>query len=373
SVSVRVRPLNRQEQSDGFAWRIEKNSMQQVDPATREPEKARDQKYALDHIFGPKQSTRAIYEETTQSLIRKLVNGFNSTVFAYGQTSSGKTHTMRGTADEPGIIAMAVQEVFGLIESLQDREFLLRVSYMELYNEDINDLLAPENLKLPIHESKENGVYVAGLREDIVVSPEQVLELLREGEANRHIGATKMNEGSSRSHTVFRMVIESRLLKDGMMTEDVPADPAAEAGAILVSTLTLVDLAGSERVAKTGAEGIRMKEGTAINKSLLTLGNVINKLSEGVAAQGGHIPYRDSKLTRILQPSLGGNAKTAIICNITPASCHVEESHSTLRFACRAKRVMNNAVVNEVLSDAAVLKRQASEIAELRRALAASG
>eukprot|EP00882_Tetradesmus_deserticola_P021336 GHRQ01023102.1.p1 GENE.GHRQ01023102.1~~GHRQ01023102.1.p1 ORF type:complete len:309 (+),score=77.59 GHRQ01023102.1:245-1171(+) len=256
--------------------------MQQVDPATREPEKARDQKYALDHIFGPKQSTRAIYEETTQGLIKKLVNGFNSTVFAYGQTSSGKTHTMRGTADEPGIIPMAVQEVFGLIESLQDREFLLRVSYMEvrcsdsaavvracnlearamqqkrhssfgrggtssscscsmtnsafqgtqpcrlladfraptavasfsflcvcllqLYNEDINDLLAPENLKLPIHESKENGVYVAGLREDIVVSPEQVLELLREGEANRHIGATKMNEGSSRSHTVFRMV-----------------------------------------------------------------------------------------------------------------------------------------------------------------------
>lgn len=216
------------------------------------------------------------------------------------------------------------------------------------------------------------------------------------------------------------------------------AAAAAEAGAILVSTLTLVDLAGSERVAKTGAEGIRMKEGTAINKSLLTLGNVINKLSEGAAAggaclsllpswwwskqaagpspalllllvpaphachvdlycwphpspttrthttrqhhavssracAGGHIPYRDSKLTRILQPSLGGNAKTAIICNLTPAACHVEESHSTLRFACRAKRVVNNAVVNEVLSDAAVLKRQAREIEELRQALAASG
>jgi centromeric protein E len=132
SVSVRVRPLNKQEQSNGFAWRIENNSMQQLDPATREPEKTRDQKYTLDHIFGPKQSTRAIYEETTQGLIRKLVNGFNSTVFAYGQTSSGKTHTMRGTADEPGIIPMAVQEVFGLIESLQDREFLLRVSYMEV-------------------------------------------------------------------------------------------------------------------------------------------------------------------------------------------------------------------------------------------------
>eukprot|EP00878_Enallax_costatus_P020112 GHUV01021244.1.p1 GENE.GHUV01021244.1~~GHUV01021244.1.p1 ORF type:complete len:553 (+),score=211.39 GHUV01021244.1:1407-3065(+) len=276
---------------------------------------------------------------------------------------------MRGTPDQPGIIPMAVQEVFTIIEALQDREFLLRVSYMELYNEDINDLLAPENIKLPIHESKENGVYVAGLREDIVISPEQVLELIQQGEANRHIGATKMNEGSSRSHTVFRMVIESRAIDSAV--EEPSANP--DAGAILVSTLTLVDLAGSERVAKTGAEGIRMKEGTAINKSLLTLGNVINKLSDGAAVAGGHIPYRDSKLTRILQPSLGGNAKTAIICNMTPAAYHVEESHSTLRFACRAKRVVNNAVVNEVLSDAAVLKRQANEIAELRKALASAG
>ena len=179
-------------------------------------------------------------------------------------------------------------------------------------------------------------------------------------------------------------------------------DPeSADGGAVWVSTLTLVDLAGSERIAKTGAEGLRMKEGASINKSLLTLGTVINKLSEGAQAQGfcsvaaslykvlkmrinkwshkncgrpgGHIPYRDSKLTRILQPSLGGNAKTAIICNITPAAVHQEESHSTLRFACRAKRVVNNAMVNEVLSDAAVLKRQAKEIEELRKVLAANG
>ncbi|KAI8477274.1 MAG: P-loop containing nucleoside triphosphate hydrolase protein [Monoraphidium minutum] len=373
SVSVRVRPLNKQEQNEGFTWRIENNSMFQIDAATREPDRARDAKYALDHVFGPGTTTSDIYAATTQHLITKLVSGFNSTVFAYGQTSSGKTYTMRGGAREPGIIPLAVREVFALIEHTTDREFLLRVSYMELYNEEVNDLLAPENMRLPIHESKEAGVYVAGLREDIVTSPEQargVLQLLEDGEANRHVGSTRMNEGSSRSHTVFRMVIESRSRGVGDL-DALPPDDAA--GAILVSTLTLVDLAGSERVAKTGAEGIRMKEGTAINKSLLTLGTVINKLSEGAQLSGAHIPYRDSKLTRILQPSLGGNAKTAIICNVTPAGCHTEESHSTLRFACRAKRVVNNAVVNEVVSDAAVLKRQAKEIEELKQRLADSG
>lgn len=232
---------------------------------------------------------------------------------------------------------------------------------MQIYNEDINDLLAPQNTKLQVHEHPQSGVHVSGLREDIVSSPEQVLQLLEEGESHRHVGETKMNKSSSRSHTIFRMVIESR--------STAPVD--CDVGAVRVSTLTLVDLAGSERIAKTRAEGQRAKEGAAINKSLLTLGTVINKLSEG--ANGRHIPYRDSKLTRILQPSLGGNAKTAIICAITPAVPHIEESHSTLRFACRAKRVVNNATVNEVLSDDAVLKRQAKEIEILRKALQSSG
>eukprot|EP00891_Asterochloris_glomerata_P009575 jgi/Astpho2/9575/e_gw1.00146.42.1_t len=306
-----------------------------------------------------------VYSATTQPLIQKVVGGFNSTVFAYGQTSSGKTHTMRGTEQEPGIIPLAVREIFDHIGSMQDREFLLRVSYMEIYNEEVHDLLSSEQTKLQIHENKDSGIYVAGLREDIVTSAEHVLQLLGEGEKMRHFGETKMNKTSSRSHTIFRMVVESR-------SRDQTAE-SDDGGAVWVSTLTLVDLAGSERISKTGAEGLRMKEGASINKSLLTLGTVINKLSEGTQATGGHIPYRDSKLTRILQPSLGGNAKTAIICNITPAAVHVDESHSTLRFACRAKRVVNNAVVNEVLSDAAVLKRQAHEIEELRKMLAGSG
>ncbi|MEW5312719.1 MAG: hypothetical protein WDW38_004332 [Sanguina aurantia] len=363
SVSVRLRPLNRQEAQEGFAWRVDGKTVYQIDPNTREADKTRDTRYTLDHVFMPEWTTRQIYDAAAQGLIQKVINGINTTVFAYGQTSSGKTFTMRGTPNDPGLISLAVTEAFQLLHACQDREFLIRVSYMELYNEEVNDLLAPENVKLPVHESKENGVYICGLREDIVTTPEQVLSLLDEGESHRHIGSTKMNETSSRSHTVFRMVVESR-------QRNTEGD---EAGAILVSTLTLVDLAGSERVAKTGAEGLRMKEGTAINKSLLTLGTVINKLAEGTQAAGGHIPYRDSKLTRILQPSLGGNAKTAIIAAMTPAACHVEESHSTLRFASRAKRVVNNAVVNEVLSDAAVLHRQAKEIEELKKRLAGSG
>ncbi|KAK2080136.1 hypothetical protein QBZ16_002532 [Prototheca wickerhamii] len=195
------------------------------------------------------------------------------------------------------------------------------------------------------------------------------MPLLEEGERHRHVGETKMNKNSSRSHTIFRMVVESRSTAGGGEVEDSPDD----FGAIRVSSLTLVDLAGSERIAKTGAEGQRAREGAAINKSLLTLGTVINRLSEAGASGSGHVPYRDSKLTRILQPALGGNARTAIICAVTPAAPHVEETHSTLRFACRAKRVVNNATVNEVLSDAAVLKRQAREIEELRGILQREG
>lgn len=387
---------------------MEGNSLLPVDPATEG--RVSDQSYALDQVFDGRQSTEEVYAATTAPIIRQVVQGFNGTVFAYGQTSSGKTHTMRGSAARPGLVSLAVREVFDLIAATPGREFLLRVSYMEIYNEDINDLLAPENCRLPVHESREAGVHVAGLREDIVSSPDQVLELLDQGERHRHVGETRMNKASSRSHTIFRMVVESRGLDgaeggergagagagagggtgagtgisagtgDGTGAGDAPEGdgpaPAVAAGgddygAIRVSSLTLVDLAGSERVAKTGAEGARAKEGAAINKSLLTLGTVINKLSE--AGAGAHVPYRDSKLTRILQPALGGNARTAIICALTPAAAHAEESHSTLRFACRAKRVVNNASVNEVLSDAAVLKRQAREIAELRNMLAGSG
>ncbi|XP_076889484.1 kinesin-like protein KIN-7N [Bidens hawaiensis] len=272
---------------------------------------------------------------------------------------------MNGSHNDPGIIHRAVEDIFSKTNTSTDREFLIRVSYMEIYNEEINDLFAVENQKLQIHESLERGIYVAGLREEIVNSADQVLKLIQMGETNRHFGETNMNARSSRSHTIFRMVIESKG-KDSGSNEYSTLDDA-----IRVSVLNLVDLAGSERIAKTGAGGVRLKEGKHINKSLMILGNVINKLSDG-AKQRGHIPYRDSKLTRILQPALGGNAKTSIICTVAPEEVHIEETKGTLQFASRAKRITNCVQVNEILTDAALLKRQKLEIEELRLKLEGS-
>ncbi|KAL7596206.1 hypothetical protein Lser_V15G31095 [Lactuca serriola] len=365
-VAVRVRPpvksdedSNSSSNSNCSHWKVDDNriSLHRSLSGTPLPPAL---SYAFDHVFDQNCSNSSVYDLLTKDIIHAVVDGFNGTAFAYGQTSSGKTFTMNGSENDPGIIHRAVKDIFAKIDMSTDREFLIRVSYMEIYNEEINDLFAVENQKLQIHESLERGIFVAGLREEIVNSAEQVLKLIEMGEVNRHFGETNMNVRSSRSHTIFRMVIESKG-KDSTNLDD----------AIRVSVLNLVDLAGSERIAKTGAGGVRLKEGKHINKSLMILGNVINKLSEG-AKQRGHIPYRDSKLTRILQPALGGNAKTSIICTVAPEEVHVEETKGTLQFASRAKRITNCVQVNEILTDAALLKRQKMEIEELRMKLEGS-
>ncbi|KAJ6335308.1 hypothetical protein OIU78_012024 [Salix suchowensis] len=357
-VAVRVRPavtVSEDTTVNGTYWKVEENRIS-LHKSNGTPIPGIS--YAFDHVFDESCTNSRVYELLTKDLIHAAVEGFNGTVFAYGQTSSGKTFTMNGAQNDRGIIDRAVKDVFNKIHKIYDREFLIRVSYMEIYNEEINDLFAEENQKLPIHESLERGVFVSGLKEEIVSDAEQVLKLIQGGEVIRHFGETSMNARSSRSHTIFRMVIESKG-KDAN-SSDYSSD------AIRVSVLNLVDLAGSERITKTGAGGVRLKEGNYINKSLMVLGNVINKLSDE-AKQRGHIPYRDSKLTRILQPSLGGNAKTSIICTL-----HVEETKGTLLFASRAKRITNCAQVNEILSDAALLKRQKLEIEELRKKLKGS-
>ncbi|KAF8657730.1 hypothetical protein HU200_059889 [Digitaria exilis] len=352
-VAVRSRPLS-PEDARSSPWRISGNAIaHSAQSSTR---------FEFDTIFGAECRTAEVYEARTKRIVDSVVRGFNGTVFAYGQTNSGKTYTMRGSVSEPGIIPLAVHDIFQRIEEHMDREFLVRMSYMEIYNEDINDLLVPEHRKLQIHESIEKGIFVAGLREEIVTCADQVMSFMSFGESHRHIGETNMNLYSSRSHTIFRMVIESREKGDYNEADD-------SCDAVRVSVLNLVDLAGSERAAKTGAEGVRLKEGSHINKSLMTLGTVIKKLSEGIDGQGGHVPYRDSKLTRILQPALGGNSNTAIICNITLAQVHADETKSSLQFASRALRVTNCACVNEILTDAALLKRQRKEIEELRAKL----
>ncbi|KAJ3035299.1 hypothetical protein HDV00_004075 [Rhizophlyctis rosea] len=270
---------------------------------------------------------------------------------------------MLGTPEEYGIIPLAIADIFKRIMKSPDVEFLLRISYLEIYNEVIRDLLKPGNDNLKIHESTTRGIYVGDLTEHIVMSLADVEQAMMVGEGNRHVGETNMNEKSSRSHTILRMVIESR-----EKSMDKPNDSRVSySGVVRVSTLNLVDLAGSERVGHTGAEGIRLKEGGHINKSLLTLGTVISKLSDG--GDRVHIPYRDSKLTRILQPSLGGNARTAIICTITPASSHVDETVSTLKFASRAKTITNRPEVNEILTDEALIKQYRKEINNLKRQL----
>ncbi|KAG5612939.1 hypothetical protein H5410_024220 [Solanum commersonii] len=356
SVAVRVRPARSNEENfNGTFWKVEDNRIS-LHKSLGTP--ISGVSYTFDHVFDQDCSNARVYDLLTKDVIHAALEGFNGTAFAYGQTSSGKTFTMNGTQNDAGIIQRAVNEIFQKIEMTTNREFLIRVSYMEIYNEDINDLFAVENQKLQIHESLDRGVFVAGLREEIVNDAEQVLELIQRGEVNRHFGETNMNVRSSRSHTIFRMVIESK----GKHNPDE---------AVRVSVLNLVDLAGSERIAKTGAGGVRLKEGKHINKSLMILGNVINKLSEG-GKQRGHIPYRDSKLTRILQPALGGNAKTSIICTVAPEEVHIEESKGTLQFASRAKRITNCVQVNEILNDAALLKRQKREIEELRMKLQGS-
>ncbi|XP_065832390.1 centromere-associated protein E-like [Oscarella lobularis] len=261
---------------------------------------------------------------------------------------------MMGENGNEDDVLLAMQEVFDYIDQeCSGREFLLRASYIEIYNEAIKDLLNPENKKLKIHMSPQRGVYVADCTEEILLSREMALDLIQRGEHNRHFGETNVNERSSRSHTIFTLVVESRDKRDSM------------SGAVNVAKLNLVDLAGSERANQTGAQGSRLKEGGFIYESLLFLRNVIEKLCEG--DQGCYLSFRESKLTRILQTSLGGNARTGIICTVAPSS--LDETHGTLRFASRAKTIKNKPEVNQVLSDQALLKLHKKEISGLKKEL----
>ncbi|KAM3861530.1 uncharacterized protein ACN63O_014984 [Diretmus argenteus] len=360
-VCVRVRPLIEREETAAaekaqpvqLYWKAEKKSIQQIDDGN--PTKS----FGFDRVFSAEESTNQLYQDFAKPLVVSAVEGYNGTIFAYGQTSSGKTFTMMGSKHAPGVIPLAMEEVFRSIKTFPKKEFLLRVSYMEIYNETVTDLLVDSWKRKPleVREAINKNIYVADLTEELVNSPAQVLAWIQKGEKNRHYGKTKMNERSSRSHTIFRMILESRERNDLASGENADA-------AIIVSHLNLVDLAGSERASQTGAQGTRFKEGCNINRSLFTLGQVIKKLSE---SQSGFTNYRDSKLTRILQNSLGGNAKTVIICTITPVA--LDETLSTLQFASAAKNMKNDPHVTEVSDDGALLKRYRNEIVDLKRRL----
>ncbi|KAF9114007.1 hypothetical protein BGX27_000335 [Mortierella sp. AM989] len=318
--------------------------------------------YAFDHALTGSDN-EMIYNSSVKDLVQSAMEGYNGTVFAYGQTSSGKTYS--GNEAQPGITPRAVEEIFKYIRENSDREFLLRVSYLEIYNESIRDLLSPEAIDLRIHEDRKRGVYVSPLKEEIVTTPSQVIRIIERGDYQRHVSSTDFNAHSSRSHSIFQIIIESRDSSPGSGGSPTSRKPlgAKSTTAVRVSQLNLIDLAGSEKAASNEE---RRKEGAFINKSLLTLGTVISKLTE---ERGAHIPYRDSKLTRILQSSLNGNARVSVICTISPSHLNVEESHNTLKFAARVKKVVTKAQTNQVMDDKALLEKYRREISELKAQL----
>ncbi|XP_050365762.1 kinesin-like protein KIN-7F [Argentina anserina] len=351
-VSVRVRPLNDKEKAKNEVsdWKCFRNTVMYNNNTTQADRPSSPSAYSFDRVFGNNSSTKQVYEEGAKEVALSVVSGINSTIFAYGQTSSGKTYTMNG------VTQFAVTDIYDHMERQSDREFVLKFSAMEIYNEAVRDLLSSENAQLRLLDDPEKGTVVEKLSEEVLRDRNHLGELLSTCAAQRKIGETSLNETSSRSHQILRLTIEStaKQLK------------GLQSSGTLAATVNFVDLAGSERVAQALSAGARLKEGCHINKSLLTLGTVIRKLSKG---RNGHIPYRDSKLTRILQNSLGGNARTAIICTMSPARSHVEQSKNTLFFASCAKEVTTNAKVNVVRSDKALVKQLQQQLAKMENAL----
>ncbi|KAI1499669.1 P-loop containing nucleoside triphosphate hydrolase protein [Biscogniauxia marginata] len=295
--------------------------------------------FTFDRVFGMDGKQHEIFDYSIRPTVDDILNGYNGTVFAYGQTGAGKSYTMMGTSIEDeegkGITPRIIEQIFSsIMSSPATIEYTVRVSYMEIYMERIRDLLAPQNDNLPVHEEKNRGVYVKGLLEIYVSSVEEVFEVMKRGGAARAVAATNMNQESSRSHSIFVITVTQKNLETGSMKS---------------GQLFLVDLAGSEKVGKTGASGQTLEEAKKINKSLSALGMVINALTDG---KSSHVPYRDSKLTRILQESLGGNSRTTLIINCSPSSYNDAETLSTLRFGMRAKSIKNKAKVNAELSPA---------------------
>ena len=383
-VSIRIRPLNKAEIAAGErdkppAWEFDtSNGVMIAKGSAGKGDKRSD----FDHVFGPTTHNSEMYDKFAHKVVMSAMCGINGTVFTYGQTGSGKTHSIMGSDDDPGVIPRSVHAIFDAIEQSSggageyclsgDRpecdmsqigrigtEYMLRVSYLEVYNEEINDLLQDDpkqgkNLKI-LKDDKDRGAIIAGLTEELVSSRQHLLDVVERGEGNRHYASTDMNATSSRSHTLYRLVLESKppeeivsaeqaaMLQEFADAEGAPA-PKKTGGMTSLSGasgdgddtpyrrsyLNLVDLAGAERQKKTGAAGDRLKEGTNINQSLVTLGLVIAKLGEAAQARekaGGKrtgapafIPYRDSKLTRILKQSLGGNSKTSILCTMSAAT-----------------------------------------------------
>ncbi|XP_025205598.1 kinesin-related protein 4-like isoform X2 [Melanaphis sacchari] len=353
-VAIKVRPLNYKEQlDDRVYWKIESDSVIHIDQITK---KKNGEQFFFDRVFCDKSTNYDVFDEIVRPIIDRGVQGFNGTVFAYGQTGSGKTFTMSGDQSNPGIIPLAINYMFNAMNNSTSREYLLRACYLEIYNEKVIDLLEKKSNKSQTKkiEIQKDGLHITPLKAVVCQNSQMVIDLMRIGEKNRSIGETDMNERSSRSHTIFRIILESRNIDDDCD------------GAYQQSVINLVDLAGSERSSQTQSSMERFKEGCKINSSLTTLGLVIQQLSE-CPDSSQHVNFRDSKLTRILQTSLGGNSLTAIICTVTLAV--EDQTSNTLSFASRAKKIKNTAKVNENVTDETLLKRYRVQLYKLNKEL----
>ena len=339
NVICRFRPMNELEKTNG-------NEQVAVftSPTSLQFNSVREKnhyRFNFDRIFPPTSTQESIYNFGVKGIINSVLDGYNGTVLAYGQTGSGKTFTMQGDMSNPlnhGIIPRMIDHVFEFIHSQEGSEFMIKVSMIEIYQEKIRDLLDLTRVNLPIREDSIKGIYVDGCSERYVGCPTDVYSALETGSNNRAQAATNMNEHSSRSHSIFILTINQNNKKEGFSK---------------VGKLYLVDLAGSEKISKTGATGHTLEEAKIINKSLTTLGRVINNLTDG---KSQHIPYRESKLTRVLQESLGGNSKTCLIITCSPSVYNESETLSTLRFGERAKKIKNKPKINKEVTVAELQK-----------------
>lgn len=393
-VSVRIRPDAGVEKTSGKDWLVD--SRQSL--VAYKGREGGD--YYYDNVFAPYDQNHKVYDASAKRLVRRVMEGYHGTVFAYGMTGTGKTFSMQGTATSPGVIPLAITDIFSFIRETPHREFLLRVSYLEIYNERIHDLLkppveagiglgSPQPEEIKLREDPKRGVFASPLQEEIVQSPTQLLRVIARGDHSRRTRSTQYNSQSSRSHAVVQIVVESRERAPYGSKELSDKRAPLMPGGVRVSTLSMIDLAGSERAAENKE---RRTEGAHINKSLLTLGTVIARLSGDKDSSGNptdkdgkHLPYRDSKLTRLLQPALSGNSLVSILCtiqlgsygSITTANGHTGETLNTLKFAARAK---NNIVSHAKKAEEALgsgpdagsrvlLERYRMEIQSLRNEL----
>ncbi|CAJ0605166.1 unnamed protein product [Cylicocyclus nassatus] len=360
-VAVRVRPINDGEKAEGA------KSIVKLDDKKLTVTCKNKIFSSFDKVYGPNTTQERIYADMVSSQVERVLAGYNCTLFAYGQTGTGKTYTMEGGSgkydsyqEDPttGIIPRAVEHIFEELAKSSTEEYSVRISYLELYNEELYDLLAPtsddrERLRIFDDPSKKGVVVISGAEEIPVRDRAEVYRLLKRGAEKRTTAATLMNMNSSRSHSIFTVSVVIR------------ENTASGEELVKQGKLNLVDLAGSEHIGRSGAEGKRAKEAGNINQSLLTLGRVITALTSSAP----HVPYRESKLTRLLQDSLGGATITSIIATLSPASTNYEETISTLEYAARAKSIKNHPECNQKVSRKALFKEYNDEIERLRRDL----